>query len=86
MNNNPVVTFKIIEVNNIRKQRTQDFIRVEVFEDNESVGWFWQSPKLIKNNIKQLGENAYLNLLDFKSFLLNTLLFSDEKNKKVIGN
>lgn len=82
MSNNPVITFKILEVNNIRKQRTQDFIRVEVFEDDESVGWFWQSPKLIKNNIKRLGEDAYLNLLEFKSFLLNTLLFSDDKSMK----
>ena len=82
MNKKTVVTFKILEVNNIRKQRTQDFIRVEVFEDDESVGWFWQSPKLIKNNIKRLGEDAYLNLLEFKSFLLNTLLFSDDKSMK----
>lgn len=85
MNKKTVITFKILEVNNIRKQRTQDFIRVEVFEDDESVGWFWQSPKLIKNNIKRLGEDAYLNLLEFKSFLLNTLLFSDDKSMKTIG-
>lgn len=79
MNNNPKVTFKILEVNTIRATRTQDYIRVEVFEDDESVGWWWQNPKLIKGNIKHFGEDAYINLLEFKSFLLNTLLFSEDK-------
>lgn len=79
MSNNPKVTFKILEVNTTRAMRTQDYIRVEVFEDNESVGWWWQSPKLIKANIKQFGQDAYINLLEFKSFLLNTLLFSEDK-------
>lgn len=75
----PKVTFKILEVNDARVTRTQDYIRVEVFEDDESVGWWWQSPNLIKANLKQFGEDAYINLLDFKSFLLNTLLFSEFK-------
>ncbi|MFW0714181.1 hypothetical protein [Aliarcobacter butzleri] len=55
------VNFKILEVNLTRKQRTQDFIRVEVFEDDLSLGWFWQSPKLIKNNIKKFGDESYIN-------------------------
>lgn len=82
MSNNPKVTFKILEVNNIRILRTDFFIRVEVFEDNESIGWFWQSPKMIKTNIKNLGEDAYINLLEHKSFLLNTLLFNEDKKAK----
>ena len=60
----PKVTFKILEVNDARATRTQDYIRVEVFEDDESVGWWWQSPKLIKANIKRFGEDAYINLLE----------------------
>lgn len=55
------VSFKILQVNFTRKQRTQDFIRVEVFENDESVGWFWQSPKLIRNNIKKFGDESYIN-------------------------
>lgn len=65
MSKNINVTFKIIEVNNRRKMRTDDFIRVEVFEDNESVGWFWQNPKLIKNNIKKFGKESYLNTNEY---------------------
>lgn len=60
------VTFKIIEVNYTRKQRTDDFIKVDVFEDDEHVGWFWQSPKLIKGNIKRFGKDSYLNHNDFE--------------------
>ena len=60
------VNFKILEVNLTRKQRTQDFIRVEVFEDDLSLGWFWQSPKLIKNNIKKFGEESYINTKEYE--------------------
>ncbi|WP_323665192.1 hypothetical protein [Aliarcobacter butzleri] len=60
------VNFKILQVNLARKQRTQDFIRVEVFEDDLSLGWFWQSPKLIKNNIKKFGEESYINTKEYE--------------------
>ncbi|KLE00612.1 hypothetical protein [Aliarcobacter butzleri] len=60
------VNFKILKVNLTRKQRTQDFIRVEVFEDDLSLGWFWQSPKLIKNNIKKFGEESYINTKEYE--------------------
>ncbi|MCT7576455.1 hypothetical protein [Aliarcobacter butzleri] len=60
------VNFKILQVNLTRKQRTQDFIRVEVFEDDLSLGWFWQSPKLIKNNIKKFGEESYINTKEYE--------------------
>lgn len=60
------VNFKILEVNLTRKQRTQDFIRVEVFEDDLSLGWFWQSPKLIKNNIKKFGDESYINTKEYE--------------------
>lgn len=73
----PKVTFKILEVNDARATRTQDYIRVEVFEDDESVGWWWQSPKLIKANIKRFGEDAYINLLEFKQVLLNVLMLHE---------
>lgn len=82
MSEKPKVTFKILEVNRARYFRTDYFIRVEVFEDDESIGWFWQSPKMMKANIKNLGEDAYINLLEHKSFLLNTLLFSEDKKGK----
>ena len=78
MNNNPKVTFKILEVNTRRAMRTQDYIRVEVFEDDESVGWWWQSPNLIRANMKRFGQDAYINLLEFKQVLLNVLML-DEK-------
>ena len=60
------VTFKIKEVNYTRKQRTDDFIKVDVFEDDEYIGWFWQSPKLIKNNIKKFGEESYINTKEYE--------------------
>ena len=81
-NDNPKVTFKILQVNTTRMTRTDDFIRVEVFEDDESLGWFWQNPKLIKSNIKKFGEDSYINLLEHKSFLLNNLLFSEDRKRK----
>jgi hypothetical protein len=62
-------TFKIHEVNRIRAIRTNEFIRVQVFEDGEPAGLFWQSPELIKKNIKQYGEDSYLNLNEHKSLL-----------------
>lgn len=56
-----IVTFKILEVNRVRAQRTDDYIRVEVFEDSISVGIFWQNPELIKKNKKRFGEDSYIN-------------------------
>lgn len=61
------VTFKIESVNNSRAMRTDNYIRVEVFEDKESRGLFWQSPKLIKKNMHEFGDKSYVNLDDFKS-------------------
>lgn len=63
-------TFKIHEVNRTRAIRTNEFIRVQVFENDEAVGLFWQTPELIRKNIKRYGEGSYLNLDEHKSILL----------------
>lgn len=65
LSENIKVTFKIKEVNNARKIRTEYFIKVEVFENDIYDGWYWQSPKLIKSNIKGFGEESYLNAKDY---------------------
>ncbi len=74
MSNNEIIpTFKINEVNRIRAIRTNEFIRVQVFENDEAVGFFWQSPELIRKNIKQYGENSYLNLDKHRSLIFLNL-------------
>lgn len=73
-NNNEIIpTFKINEVNRIRAIRTNEFIRVQVFENDEAIGLFWQSPELINNNIKQYGESSYLNLDKHRSLIFLNL-------------
>lgn len=66
-------TFKIHEINRIRAIRTDEFIRVQVFENDEAVGLFWQSPELIRKNIKKYGESSYLNLDKHKSLIFLNL-------------
>lgn len=63
------VTFKIKEVNNGRRERTEFFIKVEVFENDIYDDWYWQSPELIKSNIKGFGEESYLNANDYPGLL-----------------
>jgi|GEM_PF-2132688 len=68
------VTFKIESVNVSRAERTDEFIRVEVFEENESLGLFWQTPNLLNRNIKNLGIESYKNLEDFRKELKHFLV------------
>lgn len=62
MKNDKTITFKILEVNRIRAERTNDYIKVEVLEDSISAGVFWQNPELIKKNKKKFGEDSYINI------------------------
>lgn len=55
--------FLIDTVNRTRAERTQFFIKVKVFEDNECVDLVWMSPKLIKEHQEKYGEDSFRNKL-----------------------
>ena len=64
------VRFKITEVDENKKTECGNFIKVEIFNDNNSIGEFWQDSKTIKNNISKVGEEAYINLQEYKEAIL----------------
>jgi hypothetical protein len=56
----PVVTFKLIEFNPRRHSRGVEAARVEVFEDDESVGLLWMCEHDIRKNISESGDSDEL--------------------------
>lgn len=55
--------FLIDTVNRVRAERTEFFIKVKVFENDECIDLVWMSPKLIKEHQKKYGEDSFRNKL-----------------------
>ena len=57
-------TFKIREIKQTRRTRGVEWIRVDVFEDNEYSEWLWMNEHHIKLNKLACGQDCFLNKLE----------------------
>lgn len=72
-----MVSFKIESVNERRKLRGADFIKIEIIEEEESQGMFWYSPQDTLAEIEQYGEESFSNLS-----LISKILEHEKKGKE----